>query len=167
MPYAVGPFSFVHPHHSIATFSGPMPSHRVTLPPAPPHMQMYHAFPPHPGHPQHPQHPPHPHHPPPPAPPPPGPQYYAAQPPPAPGAHHLYPMPVNVSVVLLCYLFLHLSRRNFTRLKLYISHSGPSGSSWSSPGTKHLTRTAVSPDTAYNINCESSTSGNFHGATRI
>ncbi|XP_032671069.1 zinc finger SWIM domain-containing protein 8 isoform X2 [Odontomachus brunneus] len=96
MPYAVGPFSFVHPHHSIATFSGPMPSHRVTLPPAPPHMQMYHAFPPHPGHPQHPQHPPHPHHPPPPAPPPPGPQYYTAQPPPTPGAHHLYPMPVNV-----------------------------------------------------------------------
>lgn len=94
MPYAVGPYSFVHPHHSIATFSGPIPSHRVTLPPA--HMPMYHPFQHHPGHPQH---PPHPHHPSPAAPPPPGP-YYTPQPPPTPGTRHLYtmqqPMPVNV-----------------------------------------------------------------------
>ncbi|KMQ94255.1 zinc finger swim domain-containing protein [Lasius niger] len=97
MPYAVGPYSFVHPHHSIATFSGPMPSHRVTLPPAP-HMQMYHPFPHHPGHPQH---PPHPHHPSPAAPPPPGP-YYTPQPPPTPGTRHLYtmqqPLPVQAGV---------------------------------------------------------------------
>ncbi|XP_043499064.1 zinc finger SWIM domain-containing protein 8 homolog isoform X7 [Polistes fuscatus] len=101
MPYAVAPYSFVHPHHSIPAFGGPMPTHRVTLPPAPPHMQMYHtAFPPHPRCPQHPQHPQHPHHPPPTAQPPPVPQYYAPQPPPPPGTHHLFTMqqtmPVNV-----------------------------------------------------------------------
>ncbi|EGI60930.1 Zinc finger SWIM domain-containing protein [Acromyrmex echinatior] len=98
MPYAVGPYSFVHPHHSIATFSGPMPSHRVTLPPAP-HMQMYHPFPHHPGHPQH---PPHPHHPSPAAPPPPGPYYTPQPPPPTPGTRHLYtmqqPIPVQAGV---------------------------------------------------------------------
>lgn len=168
MPYAVGPFSFVHPHHSIATFSGPMPSHRVALPPAPPHMQMYHAFPPHPGHPQHPQHPPHPHHPPPPAPPPPGPQYYAAQPPPGPTAHHLYPhMPVNVSAfsclswpLVSSSLSMHINSRTF--------HSGPSGSSWSTPRAKYFTpRTAIGPDATYNIDCESSASGNFRDATRV
>ncbi|XP_076629191.1 zinc finger SWIM domain-containing dorado, partial [Colletes latitarsis] len=98
MPYAVAPYSFVHPHHTIPTFSGQMPSHRVTLPPASPHMQMYHAaFPPHPGHPQHLQHP---HHPAQPTQPPSLPQYYTPQPPPPPGAHHLFtmqqPMPVNV-----------------------------------------------------------------------
>lgn len=92
MPYAVGPYSFVHPHHSIATFSGPMPSHRVTLPPTP-HMQMYHPF-----HHPHSPHPPHPHHSPPvvPAPPP----YYT--PPPTPGTRHLYtmqqPMPVSITI---------------------------------------------------------------------
>ncbi|CAK9795279.1 Zinc finger SWIM domain-containing protein 8 homolog [Anthophora quadrimaculata] len=107
MPYTVAPYSFVHPHHSIPTFGGPMPSHRVTLPPVPPHMQMYHAaFPPHPGHPQHPQHPQHsqhpqhPHHPSQPTQPPALPQYYTPQPPPPPGTHHLFtmqqPMPVNV-----------------------------------------------------------------------
>ncbi|XP_034174231.1 zinc finger SWIM domain-containing dorado isoform X1 [Osmia lignaria lignaria] len=98
MPYAVGPYSFVHPHHSIPTFGGPMPSHRVTLPPAPPHMQMYHAaFPPHPGHPQHPQHP---HHPSQPTQPPSLPQYYTPQPPPPPGTHHLFTMqqPIQVNV---------------------------------------------------------------------
>nr|XP_031845470.1 zinc finger SWIM domain-containing protein 8 isoform X2 [Nomia melanderi] len=98
MPYAMGPYSFVHPHHSITTFGGPMPSHRVTLPPAPSHMQMYHAaFPSHPGHPQHPQHP---HHPTQSAQPQSLPQYYTPQPPPPPGTHHLFtmqqPMPVNV-----------------------------------------------------------------------
>lgn len=121
MPYAVGPYSFVHPHHSIATFSGPMPSHRVTLPPAPPHMQMYHAFPSHPGHPQHQQHPQHPRHASPTAQPPPVPQYYAPQPPSTPGTHHLFtmqqPMPVNVSIIILyiCYLWDVLSN-----LSLYI-----------------------------------------------
>ncbi|XP_043461539.1 zinc finger SWIM domain-containing protein 8 homolog isoform X1 [Leptopilina heterotoma] len=103
MPYAVGPYNFIHPHHSMPAFPGPMPPHRVALPP-PPHMQMYHtAFPPHPGHPQHPQH----HHPPQPTQPPPVPQYYAPQPTvttvnvnPPPGTHHMFtmqqPMPVNV-----------------------------------------------------------------------
>lgn len=98
MPYPVAPYSFVHPHHSIPTFGGPMPSHRLTLPvpSVPPHM--YHAaFPPHPGHPQHPQHP---HHPSQPTQPPSLAQYYTPQPPPLPGTHHLFtmqqPMPVNV-----------------------------------------------------------------------
>ncbi|XP_015439816.1 PREDICTED: zinc finger SWIM domain-containing protein 8 [Dufourea novaeangliae] len=98
MPYAMGPYSFVHPYQPIPTFGGPMPSHRVTLPPAPPHMQMYHAaFPRHPGHPQHPQHP---HHPPQSAQPPTLPQYYTPRQPPPPETHHLFtmqqPMPVNV-----------------------------------------------------------------------
>ncbi|XP_024943377.1 zinc finger SWIM domain-containing protein 8 isoform X1 [Cephus cinctus] len=105
MPYTVGPYSFVHPHHPIPAFGTPMPPHRVTLPPPPPHMQMYHpAFPPHPGHPQHPQHP---HHAPPATQPPPVPQYYAPQPTvttvnvhPPPGTHHMFtiqqPMPVTV-----------------------------------------------------------------------
>ncbi|KOC70003.1 Zinc finger SWIM domain-containing protein KIAA0913, partial [Habropoda laboriosa] len=80
IPYAVGPYSYVHPHHSVPTFGSPMPSHRGTLPPAPPHMQMYHAaFPPHPLS-----------------------QYYTSQPPPPPGTHHLFTMqqsmPVNVGV---------------------------------------------------------------------
>lgn len=49
----------------------------------------------------------------------------------------------------------------------YLSRSGPSGSSWSSPRTKHFTpRTAVGPDTTYNIDCESSTSGNTCGTVR-
>ncbi|XP_076654799.1 zinc finger SWIM domain-containing dorado isoform X1 [Halictus rubicundus] len=100
MPYAMGPYSFVHPHHSITTFGGPMPSHRVSLPPAPSHMQMYHAaFPSHPRHPQHPQHPQHPHHPSQAAQPQTMPQYYTPQPPPSPGTHHMFtmqqPMPVN------------------------------------------------------------------------
>lgn len=115
MPYAVAPYSFVHPHHSIPTFGGPMPAHRVTLPPAPPHMQMYHtAFPPHPRCPQHPQHPQHPHHPPPAPQPPPVPQYYAPQPPPPPGTHHLFTMqqtiPVNVRI--LFFYFYRQQMRN-------------------------------------------------------
>lgn len=94
LPYAVGPYSFLHPHHSIATYSGPIPSHRVTLPSAP-HMQMYHPYPHHPGHPQHP-----PHHPPSAAPPPPpGPYYTSQPPPPTSGTRHLYtmqqPLPVK------------------------------------------------------------------------
>ncbi|XP_023288160.1 zinc finger SWIM domain-containing protein 8 isoform X2 [Orussus abietinus] len=105
MPYAVGPYSFVHPHHPIPAFGGPMPPHRVSLPPPPPHMQMYHAaFPAHPGHPQHLQHP---HHSPPVTQPPPVPQYYPPQPTvttvnvhPPPGTHHMFtmqqPIPVNV-----------------------------------------------------------------------
>ena len=103
MPYAVAPYSFVHPHHQIPTFGGPMPPHRVALPPPPPHMQMYHAaFPPH-----HPGHPQHPHHPPQATQPPAVQQYYAPQPTvttvnvhPPPGTHHMFtiqqPMPVNV-----------------------------------------------------------------------
>ncbi|XP_020294167.1 zinc finger SWIM domain-containing protein 8 [Pseudomyrmex gracilis] len=97
LPYAVGPYSFLHPHHSIATYSGPIPSHRVTLPSAP-HMQMYHPYPHHPGHPQHPSH-----HPPSAAPPPPpGPYYTSQPPPPTSGTRHLYtmqqPLPVQTGV---------------------------------------------------------------------
>ncbi|XP_012251100.2 zinc finger SWIM domain-containing protein 8 homolog isoform X2 [Athalia rosae] len=102
-PYTVGPYSFVHRfHHHLPAFGGPMPPHRVALPPPPSHMQMFHPlFSPHPGHPQHPRNPvaatqqPL------------VPQYYA--PPPTvmtvnvqtpPGTHHMFtmqqPMPVNV-----------------------------------------------------------------------
>lgn len=154
MPYAVGPYSFVHPHHSIATFSGPMPSHRVTLPPAP-HMQMYHPFPHHPGHPQH---PPHPHHPSPAAPPPPGPYYTPQPPPPTPGTRHLYTMqqPIPVSIILLLiFNFNMYYKYNF------LFNSGPDRSNGSSSWTKQLAWTHVSSDAIYDINCESSTSGNF------
>ncbi|XP_014298528.2 zinc finger SWIM domain-containing protein 8 homolog [Microplitis demolitor] len=101
LPYTVGPYSFVHPHHPIPAFGGQMPPHRVALPPAPPHMQMYHAaMPPHQVHPQHQRHPP------PVTQPPPVQQYYP-QPTvttvnvhPLPGGHHMFgmqqPMPVNV-----------------------------------------------------------------------
>ncbi|XP_032453263.1 zinc finger SWIM domain-containing protein 8 isoform X6 [Nasonia vitripennis] len=112
MPYTVSPYSFVHPHHPFPhqPFAGPMPPHRVALPPQPPNMQMYHAYPPHPGHPvQHPQLPQHPHHPPqsqPPA----VPQFYP-QPTvttvnvhPPPGTQHMFtmqqPVPVNVQAGL-------------------------------------------------------------------
>ncbi|XP_068989198.1 zinc finger SWIM domain-containing protein 8 homolog isoform X2 [Neodiprion pinetum] len=101
-PYTVAPYSFVHRfHHHLPAFGGPMPPHRVALPPPPSHMQMFHPlFSPHPGHPQHPRNPAV------------GtqqplvPQYYA--PPPVttvnvqapPGTHHMFtmqqPMPVNV-----------------------------------------------------------------------
>ncbi|XP_011305691.1 zinc finger SWIM domain-containing protein 8 isoform X1 [Fopius arisanus] len=115
LPYPVGPYSFVHPLHPMPTFGGPMPPHRVALPP-PPHMQMYHAaIPPHPPHPPHqphqplPPHPGHPQHPrhPPPVTQPPTVQQYYAQPTvttvnvhPGPGTHHMFtmqqPMAVNV-----------------------------------------------------------------------
>lgn len=110
MPYAVGPYSFVHPHHPMPPFGGPLPPHGVAMSHPPPHMQMYHAsFPPHPGHPQHPPHAQLPHHPPPTNQPPAVPQYYPPQtavttvnmhPPPA--GHHMFAlqqsMPVNVSI---------------------------------------------------------------------
>lgn len=105
-PYTVTPYSFVHRFHPhLPAFGGPMPPHRVALPPPPSHMQMFHPlFSPHPGHPQHPRNP--------------AtasqqplvPQYYA--PPPVttvnvqapPGTHHMFtmqqPMPVNVSYYL-------------------------------------------------------------------
>ncbi|XP_034935813.1 zinc finger SWIM domain-containing protein 8 isoform X2 [Chelonus insularis] len=101
LPYPVGPYPFVHAHHPMPAFGGPMPPHRVALPPNPPHMQMYHtAMPPHPVHSQHPRHPP------PVTQPPPVQQYYA-QPSvttvnvhPPPGSHHMFgiqqPMPINV-----------------------------------------------------------------------
>lgn len=157
MPYAVSPYSFVHPHHSIPTFGGPMPSHRVTLPPAPPHMQMYHAaFPPHPGHPQHP-----PHHPSQPAQPPSLQPYYAPQPPPPPGTHHLFtmqqPMPVNVGI-LATFLILFNFRTIFKFSVMLL------GSSWSygtySRAEQHAW-VCSSSGTAYNTHCKNSTSGTY------
>lgn len=130
MPYPVAPYSFVHPHHSIPTFGGPMPSHRLTLPvpSVPPHM--YHAaFPPHPGHPQHPQHP---HHPSQPTQPPSLAQYYTPQPPPLPGTHHLFtmqqPMPVNVGVLVLLYFFSASSNISVrTRFRCFQVQAGVTG----------------------------------------
>lgn len=111
MPYTVTPYSFVHPHHAFPhqPFAGSMPPHRVAIPPQPPNMQIYHAYPPHPGHPvQHPQLAQHPHHPPP-TQPPTVPQFYAPQPTvttvnvhPPPGTQHMFtmqqPVPVNVTI---------------------------------------------------------------------
>ncbi|XP_011500234.1 PREDICTED: zinc finger SWIM domain-containing protein 8 [Ceratosolen solmsi marchali] len=106
LPYTVSPYSFVHPHHQFPhqPFGGPMPPHRVAMPPQPPNMQMYRAYPRHPAHPMH--HPQIPHHPPqtqPPA----VSQFYAPQPTvttvnvhPPPGTQHMFtmqqPVPINV-----------------------------------------------------------------------